>query len=212
MTTTYERWQRRRPVFDSLPGINEGYSGRPVADWLTAAPDDLLVGLKDAIDNLPAQLEPLTCDAKWLDFLSALCGFHGPYWDRAWPERSKRLLLAASFKEIWPNYGTTKALSLVLNALAVTHLIREGNSFIIGRDEVGDRLGVIAWDYVIILPSSSFNSADAKMAARINRLYGPLWCTSEIIFDDEFFATPEYIAANNGELLAADNIPTIFRV
>lgn len=209
MLSTYERWIRSRPVLDSLPGLNEGYSGNVVADWLTAAPDELLTGLKAKLDGLDRQFSPLDCDESWLDYLSALCGFHGPYWDRAWPISSKRRLLASSFNLIWPNYGTSKTLSFVLTALGVSHSIREGQSFVIGRNKVGDPLGAIAWDYVIILPSSSFNSASAKLAEKINRLYGPIWCTSQIIFDDTFFATPEYLAASSTELFAVDNLPTI---
>jgi Phage tail protein (Tail_P2_I) len=209
MLSTYERWQRSRPVLDSLPGLNEGYSGNVVADWLTAAPDELLVELKAKLDGFDRQFSPLDCDERWLDYLASLCGFHGPYWDRAWPVGSKRRLLAASFNLIWPNYGTSKTLSFVLTSLNVTHSIREGQSFVIGRDEVGDRLGLIAWDYVIILPSSSFNTAAAKMAEKINKLYGPIWCTSTIIFDDTFFATPEYLAITADDLFAVDSLPTI---
>lgn len=205
MLNTYEAWRNGRPVFNRLPGINGSYQANVVADYLAQFPDTELTSAKSkALDNIRRQVDPLTCDVSWLDFLSSICGWHGDYWDRSWPEASKRQLLANSYSLIWPKYGTSEALSFVLNTLGVTHLIQQGQSFIIGREAIGDALGAIAWEYDIVLPSAFFNSDAHRLAERIDRLFGPIWCRSRIIFDDEYFKQRGFLVigeSNGGAVL-----------
>ena len=79
MTPTYRRWYiDEEPVFGLLPGVNGGYSENEVARWLCGPWDQLKLGSRDVIDDLPRQLDPLECDAEWLDYLAGLCGFTGP--------------------------------------------------------------------------------------------------------------------------------------
>ncbi|MBD2256642.1 phage tail protein [Pseudanabaena sp. FACHB-2040] len=195
---TYSAWAGGRPVLSRLPGINDSYTGNEVADWLTDYPDSLLVGTKAKIDDLPRQLDPDNCDADWLDYLAPLCGWHGEYWDRAWPVTAKRTLLRNSYTLIWPSKGSQQVLSFVLTALGINHVIQQGQSFIIGVGQVGDPLGLVAWDYDIILPTSYYGRPEAKLTERINELFGPCWCSSEILYDDKYNILYEVLGYPSG--------------
>lgn len=187
MPTTYEAWSTERPIFSRLPEV---YQDNEVADWLTIYWDELLASLKYKIDDLPRQLSPLTCDDKWLDFLAPLCGFTGDYWDRDWKSSSKRLLLTNSYKFIWSNKGTRTVLSFVLNALDIDHTIWEGSKFVLGVSQLDiDSLGTAAWEYKILLPNYyQYKGYEWKLAEKINKLFGPLWCGSEVIYRTGFVA------------------------
>ena len=176
-----------------MSGVNGGYSENEVARWLCGPWDQLKLGSRDVIDDLPRQLDPLECDAEWLDYLAGLCGFTGPYWDRDWPVGAKRKLLDQSFNLIWPYKGTSRVLSYVLIAFDIQHTIQEGSSFIIGVDEVGEELGLIAWDYTIVLPYSYYRTEKEALTRRLDRLYGPCWCTRRIVFETNFFETYEVL-------------------
>ena len=209
--TTAERWAGGRPVREALPGMNEAYQTQ-VGDWLTEFSDSVLIRSKFiVVDDGERQVDPLSCDVLWLDLLAPLCGWYG-YWDESWPETSKRQLLANSYTKVWPYHGTSGTLSFVLNTLGITHVITQGESFIIGRNEVGDALGEIAWQYDIVLPTSLFQSDEARLARRINRLFGPLWTKSQIIFDDSYFSETGFPLFGDGLLLAVDDQQTVLRL
>lgn len=192
--TTYQRWfEEERPVKGLLPGINGKYTENLVADWLTQPSDNLLIGLQNLFLAYGEQLNPLTASAEYLDFAASFCGFTGQYWDRNWPIEAKRQLLLLSFELIWPRKGTAEVLSYVLNAFGILHIIQQGESFIIGRNVVGDELGTIAWDYTIILPDYYYQTPNAKLTEKLNFLYGPCWCTNDIIYDNNFFNTYEVL-------------------
>lgn len=196
--STFDAWRDGRPVFNRLPGVNGGYSDNEVADWLTRYWDELLTTLSLGVDDVPRQIDPLTCDVFWLDFLAIPTGWVGLYWDTTWPESAKRLLLAASLDFIWPRKGTREVLSFVLNALAIEHVIQEGESFLIGRNEVGDALGEVAWDYTIVLPTRYQNTPVEREARRIDSLFGPLWCSKRLVFSDDLFRTLEVVGYRGG--------------
>jgi len=198
MTNTFEAWRTGRPILNNLPGINGGYSDNDLSDWLTDYWDNLVVRLKVGVDDVPRQIDPLTCDERWLDFIAIVTGWVGLYWDVTWPVAAKRTLLANSLDFIWPEKGSSGVLSFVLTALSITHEIQQGESFIIGRNEVGDELGEIAWDYTIVLPTAYQNTPVAQEAARINDLFGPLWCSSRIVHDDALFRTLEVVGFIEG--------------
>lgn len=187
---TYIRWfEEKRPVKGLLPGINGQYTQNEVVDWLTAPIDADLQRLLEFFNNYGDQLNPLTAANEYLDYAAAFCGFTGEYWDRDWPIEAKRQLLSRAFSVIWPFKGTATALSFVLDSFRILHIIQQGESFIIGRNVVGDPLGSIAWDYKIILPDYYFQTPTARLAERLDFLFGPCWCTKEIIYDNEFFRT-----------------------
>lgn len=203
---TYEAWSSGRPILSRLPGINGGYSENAVAEWLTDYPDRILLETKfNAIDDIPRQLEPLNCDEDWLDYLAILYGFYGDYWDRNWKADSKRILLYRAYDFIWPNKGSKEVLSYVLSALEIRHLIVQANSFIIGIGQVGDPLGYNAWEYDIYLPSEYFDKPEEFLTRKINDLYGPCWCRSRVLFNDEFFNTYNILATEDGNLLSFGN-------
>jgi hypothetical protein len=188
--STFERWARGRPTLDALPGINGGYTDNPVADWLTAPADAVLMATKAKVDDMGRQLSPADCDPEWLDFMAPLLGFDGEFWDRGWPEAAKRSLLQNS-QFIWEQHGTREVLRLILNAFQIRHLIVEAGAFIIGVGRVGDPIGFNPWAYEIYLPTEYQYTPVVRLTERLNSLHGPCWCSSEILFDDDYFPTYE---------------------
>lgn len=185
MTTTYEAWViEQAPIFSRLPEV---YRDNPVTQYLITFWDELLAATKDNIDDLPRQLNPLTCDENWLDFLAPLCSFTGIYWDKEWNPLYKRRLLANSYKYIWSNKGSKDTLSRILTYFNIKHLIVPAGSFIFGESTVGSPLGLGAWEYTIYLPTAYQNRPQFKLTEKLNRLFGPLWCESHIILDDKYF-------------------------
>ncbi|MBD2515181.1 hypothetical protein H6G93_09205 [Nostoc sp. FACHB-973] len=180
MVQTYEAWASGRPIFYRLPEV---YQENEITDWLTYYWDELLINSKLKVDDLPRQLNPEICDANWLDFLAPLCGFTGEYWDKDWSTNSKRILLKNSYSNIWPNKGTRQVLSLVLNALDIEHIIWSGSNFVLGVSQVSvDPLGSTGWTYKILLPLKyQPNGYEFKLARKINKLFGNLWCESEVV-------------------------------
>lgn len=201
MTTTYEAWSSGRPTLARLPGINEAYSGNNVADWLTDFPDRVLTETKTKVDDLPRQLDPLTCDEEYLDWLSGLCGWYG-IWDEDWDSDAKRLLLSRSYDLIWRNKGTLEVLSFVLTTLGIQHIIQPGTAFIIGINEVGDEIGTNAWTYQIVLPPNYYGREETKITERINELFGPVWCSSQIVYEESFFSAIELLALDSETVLS----------
>ncbi|AFY49020.1 Phage tail protein (Tail_P2_I) [Nostoc sp. PCC 7524] len=175
-------WQTGRPIFSRLPEV---YQENAIANYLTAFWDELLVNNKARIDDLPRQLNPLTCDANWLDFLAPLCGFTGEYWDRKWQDNFKRNLIASSYQRIWSNKGSRECLSTVLICFKIPHNIATMGDFILGQSKLGvDPLGSLAFKYIIYLRSSYQGTPEVKLVEKLNKLFGPCWCKSEVIFDD----------------------------
>lgn len=207
---TYNAWViEQRPIYSRLPDCYKE-DDPSVSDWLTEYWDQFLLNTKTKVDDIPRQLNPLTCDPEWLDYLSVLCGWYGEYWDAKWPVESKRTLLANSFTLIWPNKGSFKVLSFVLFTLGIKHFIEIGQSFLVGYSEVGDRIGSIAWDYDILLPSEYYKTDVEKLANKINQLFGPCWCRSSVLFDDSRFNTYRLYALENGSVLSPQ-IPQAFQ-
>ena len=204
----YRRWYiDNKPASGLLPGINGGYTDNPVSQWLMAPPDNLLVEIRDTIDDFPRQLNPLLCDEDMLDYISTMFGFTDSYWDRTWPVAAKRKLLSQAFILIWPQKGTSLVLSFVLDAFDIKHIIQEGQSFIVGRNVVGDPIGAIAWDYKIILPYKYYATSIETLARRIDYLFGPCWCSRELVFSTEFFNTYQvlgFLDGDNFNLLSSD--------
>lgn len=189
MTSTYQAWVvEERPIYSRLP---ECYKDNNIADILTVFWDELLINLKDKIYDIPRQLDPETCDPIWLDFLAPLCGFTGEYWDTKWDTQAKRTLLLNSYSFIWKNKGTQEVLSFILNTLGIDHKIWTGQAFVLGVSKVSiDRLGDAVWEYKILLPSYYTSEGNEfKLARKINSLFGPLWCKSEVRYERDIIET-----------------------
>ncbi|ALF55611.1 hypothetical protein ACX27_26660 [Nostoc piscinale CENA21] len=181
---TKQSWETGRPIFSRLPDV---YQENSVADWLTVYFDEFLVGTKALVYDLPNQFNPYTCDTRWLDYIAPLYGFSTLYWDRGWPETSKRQLLAGAYTTVWPNRGTRVALSYILSSLLIEHTIWEGSTFILGSSQLGiGTLGSGAWKYKILLPRRyAFGGYEFRLTQKIDRLFGNLWCESEVIYYDQ---------------------------
>lgn len=207
MSTAYSAWVvSQRPIFSRLPQV---YQDNEIADWLTSFWDQLLVDVKAKYDDLPRQLNPLTCDPEYLDFLAPILGWTSEVWDKDWPVNSKRQLLANSYTLIWPDKGSQRVLSFILTALEVDHDIEITGSFRLGISEVGDELGLIPWDYTIYLPDYYKNQPQEALTQKINSLFGPVWCDSRILFEEERFLTTKVIATESGQALATEDLKAL---
>lgn len=194
---TAEAWNTGRPIFSRLPEV---YKNNLVADYLTNFFDELLYKTKLKVDDIPRQLNPLNCDSNWLDFLAPLCGFTGKYWDRSWQDNHKRNLLFNSYKKIWNNKGSKEGLSTVLSCFEIPHAIGSRNDFILGFSKVGvDPLGNSAYEYTIYLKNSYRDTPQVKLVEKLNKLFGPCWCKSNIEFNNS--AIKDYLILDNDQTI-----------
>ena len=188
MSQTADAWNSGRPIYNRLPGVNGGYfdeeSDNP-ADWLTVFWDELLVASKALVaDVRDRQLDPQQCDVEWLDFLAALCGFTEDYWDPTWEESWKRQLISESFTNIWPNKGTQQVLERLLEIFEINASIWQGSRFILGLTTLPGLLGSPEWRYYIRVGLEyERTSQQFKLAQRVNRLFGPAYCESDIVYE-----------------------------
>lgn len=211
---TYEAWVvERRPVFARLPGINGGYTDNSPTDWLTDYWDGLLLELKAKAEEAAGrQMNPLTCDPEWLDYLAPLAGFDANHWQIKWSEQTKRTLISNAFTLIWKDKGSREVLSLVLGAVGLRHEVIVQGDFLVGISEVGDPIGELPWDYTIFLPPEYQYREEEQLAQWVNERFGPCWCRSRIVFDPERFqrfdlleaATDTALATQADEALRAD--------
>jgi phage tail-like protein len=155
------------------------YQENPVAQWLTKYWDDTALELYERLGRLTDEMHPETVSDEWLDFLALLLGFSDEYWDVKYPESTKRALLTRAH-DIWRYKGTPEMFSYVLNAFGINHILRAGQSFILGESELGDVMGEISFAFSIILPE---NSPHEKLVIRLVQLYAPCWCDVSILFD-----------------------------
>lgn len=207
MSTAYVAWVvSQRPIFSRLP---QAYQDNSIADWLTAFWDQLLVDVKAKYDDLPRQLNPLTCDIEYLDFLAPILGWTDEVWDKDWTVDSKRQLLANSYTLIWPEKGSQKVLSFILTALKIEHQIEITGSFRVGISDVGDEIGLIPWDYTIYLPDYYRRQPQEVLTRKINSLFGPVWCDSRILFEEERFRVTRVIGTETGQALATEDLKAI---
>lgn len=193
----YQAWSTGRPIFQRLP---ECYRDNNIADYLTQFWDSLLLQEKARVDDLERQLNPLTCDSNWLDFLAPLCGFTGKFWDKNWNDYAKRNLLASAYTLIWCNKGSKDTLSLVLSCFQIPNVISSKGDFILGSSQVGiEPLGSAAWEYTIYLQSNSNNPQTVSLVKKLNKLFGPCWCKSHIEFNDSLIS--EYLVLDDQQLI-----------
>lgn len=202
-----EAWASGRPIFSRLPGRNGAYSANPVADWLTGFFDDLLIQSKAKVDDIgDRQLNPLTCDADWLDFLAPLMGWDKKYWNPKWTEASKKTLLSNTWtgQNIWETKGTLNTLSFVLTAIGIRNEVTVDGDFIIGTNEVGDPIGTDPWSYTIYLPPEYEGRDEYRETLKIDSLFGPAWCEKTIVYDEERFRIIELMATEDGFAVATE--------
>lgn len=203
-----EAWGSGRPIFYRLPGKNGAYSENPIADWLSYFWDELLIQTKAKIDDIEArQLDPVTCDAEWLDFLAPLMGWDSKYWNPRWSDSSKRTLLSNTWdwQKIWETKGTLNTLSFVLTAIGIRNQVVVDGDFIIGTNEVGDPIGYDPWSYTIYLPPEYERQNEYRETLKIDSLFGPAWCERTIVFDEERFRVIDLLATEDGLAIATED-------
>jgi hypothetical protein len=187
-------WQTGRPIYDRLPGQNEAYRKESptdedpaIADWLTAPWDELLTGLRSAIDNIPQDmLDPATAKPENLDWLAQLCGFTGEYWDTSWPVAVKRELIANSLNFVWENKGTRALLEWLIDLFGLEASVYQVGAFLAGISLVGDPIGdadSIFEYYLVVSLDYLRTSTQWKLLERLNRLYGPVYADSRVCYD-----------------------------
>lgn len=188
MSQTANAWNEGRPIYARLPGVNGGYydeAGNNPADWLTDFWDGLLVATKASIEDVrDRQLNPDTCDAGWLDLLGALCGYTEDYWDATWEESWKRQLIRQAFVSIWPGKGSQAVLQEILEIFEIPHDLWQGSRFVLNETLLPATLGQPEWRYFIRLNLSlNRNGPEFKLARRVNRLFGPAYCETGVVYE-----------------------------
>lgn len=183
-----EVWGSGIPILGRLPGINGKYSDNDVAKYLTAYWDELLVQTKGKVDDLYRQLDPLTCDEEWLDFLGFISGFSEGYSLSNYPVEAKRLMISRAFDLIWPNKGSKAVLEFILDALEINHSLWAGENFLAGITELPATLGGNEWRYYIRLPLIYLPNSDEFLRVELVKdLYGPVYADGGVCYD-QFYA------------------------
>lgn len=177
----------KRPIYSRLPQISQRYNGEDFenpSQWITRWFDELLVATKATIDDLPRQLNALTCDADWIDFVAYLSGFSGEYWDKSWSMATKRAIACKS-NWIWSNKGTQAILEYIIAAVGLSAVIWLGEGFVIGESIIGETtLGEPEYQYFIQVPFLyDRDGAQFRLAEKLNRLYGPIVSDSAVCYD-----------------------------
>ena len=173
-----------RRLFDRLP--NDGYKNNAAADAITypwdTFTDETLENLEDIINR---QLNPLTCDESWLDYLAVLSGFTGLYWSKSWDTSIKRQLIGNAYSLLWAKKGTKEALSFVLALFLDDNFdIWTPSSFIVNRTELPGEFGKPEYAYYIRLkPSIEAQSSEYLTGTLINHLFGAAYCDSNVVYD-----------------------------
>lgn len=181
----YEAWVLQgRPIYARLP--RERYhveDPENPSNWLTRWFDGLLVSTKTKLDDLPRQLNATTCDADWLDFVAALSGFTGQYWDKAWPVSAKRVI-ASNANYIWSNKGTKQVLQLVLSAFSLQGEIWQNAGFYAGVTKLPATIGAATFRYYVRVPIVYARTGyEFRLVERLNRLFAPVFCKSVVCYD-----------------------------
>jgi hypothetical protein len=201
MSSILDAWDTGRPIYDRLPNRNGLYENE-VTDWLTAFWDLKAIALKQKIDDIAIkQINPLTCDVEWLDYLSILYGWNSKHWQKSWTGESKRLLLARSYDFIWERKGNKVVLEYVLNSLKLKNRVLEIGDFIIGTNLVGDPIGSNPWQIKIILPIEYERGDQLVLVKYIVERFVPCWIFVKYEYSDLPFVVSELLEIDETTVL-----------
>lgn len=107
-------WDIGKPVTGKLPVNSGNWQGNQTVEMLTGYWDDLLVGLKSAIDSGDFTHEDK--NKNYLDYIGlGLCGF-GKSWDIRYSEEIKRRLIK-NFPLILKSRGSRKSIETLINCV-----------------------------------------------------------------------------------------------
>ena len=183
-------WQSNAPILKRLPAESEQYQGNPVVEALVTPWDELLVETKYRVDAFYQDfLHPPTAKSENLGWLGQLCGFTAEYALTEYPETIKRQLIARSFDYIWINKGTKNLLEyLIIQVFEIDAQIYLLGNFLADVNAAGDALSGEPFEYYIRLPLKYLRTSKTwQLTERLNRLYGPIYCHSQILYD-RFYA------------------------
>ncbi|TFI51009.1 hypothetical protein BLD44_028450 [Mastigocladus laminosus UU774] len=182
---TFEAWEVGKPLLNRLP--EDGYQNNEVSSWLTTPWDEFSIGTKNKLDDLPRQLNPLTCDESWLDYLALLLGFTGEYWSKSYPVTVKRTLLNAAWSFLWEKRGTREVLEFVLETFlgAGKFDVWTQGEFVVDASLLDvATIGTPELGYFVRVPVEfQRNSYQFKTANQVNRLYGAAYCDTDVVYD-----------------------------
>lgn len=183
-------WSNGRPIHGRLPEESQQYQGNDLADWLTDPWDELLTDSRDLAQNFyTTHLNPATAAAANLDWLAQLSGYTGAYWDSQWPVAVKRILIAEAFSRVWPGKGTRAVLEWVIALFGLEMRVYILGDFLAGYNAAGDTLGTDSgFEYFLrVKLIYSRNSQQWALLERLNRLYSPVYVTSQVCYQ-QFYA------------------------
>lgn len=205
MSLTLEIWNQRKPLSERLPKLNGGYDN-DISDWLTGFWDEFLCDTKDKVFEIPErQLNPLTCDENWLDFLALLLGWDNTHWLKKWSIESKRLLLARSLDFIWERKGNIEVINYVIRSLKLKVIILEVGSFVIGTNLVGDPIGSNPWIVKVLMPTSyQFDSILKEVEFILDRFL-PCWLKRIYVWTDQPFSDSELLIVGSDNEVLSEN-------
>jgi Phage tail protein (Tail_P2_I) len=211
MKSPYEAWTvDQRPLFSRLPGVQGQYSRNSVVDSITKFWDEFLVFQKSQVDLLFTQnLNPLTCDSEYLDYLAYMSGFNDRYWERSYPDSAKRKLIDGAFKVIWRRFGTFQSLGYVIDCFDIKNRIQKTGDYTVGESLVGDVIGDLGFNYTIFLPTIYQGQAESRRVEQLNFLYGIGYADYSIIYDDSKFVEVDLLLTDDDRLVTTDDNTTI---
>jgi hypothetical protein len=174
-------WQQLRPIFRRLP-VN-GYQDNAIADILTQFADEFLIQAKGRLQDMERQVDPLQCDASWIDLLAVMAGFVGEYYDPTWPESIRRQLVANAFTLIWPYLGTQRVLDYLLTLFAIEYQWRFRGSFYLNITPMPGVMGTPIPQYFIVVPYRyARNSYEFQLTEKLRRLYAPAHAQGRVCY------------------------------
>lgn len=141
--------------------------------------------LKDKLEHVHQDmLDPTTARAEHLDWLGQLCGYVGPYSLAPFTPAQKRILIAESFRFVWPYRGTRALLLFLIRLVGIEASIYYESDFILGLSRAGDPFGTPNLTYWIrVTLKYPRGSKEYKLMQRLNTLYGPVYCRSQVCYD-----------------------------
>jgi phage tail P2-like protein len=106
------------PLISKMPYT--GYQDNETAKALCAGVDADYFKVATTLEGMPSQLDPLTANSSYLEYLAYLVGLSDGYWDNAWSEQVKRDSIKNAYL-LANTKGTQAAILLALSIQQVTY-------------------------------------------------------------------------------------------